>query len=568
MLASDVISLPEYRWSCTMNIHRFYLTALIAGILAACGGGDPLLPDADESDVVDEEGGAGTEGETAENTSSYYPLQFYLDGEGYTDESGVFGGVWFSPLVHGYIISPVHAETLAPLENPDINNFVVTVDGESVSAAEQGLMMQKIIGMPVNLRTAIVIDTSASNSEAAGVSVTALVNEVKDYIAAAQASSNPIIAEQQFTLVAYADAGDGVEALVPDLTSDSATLYAALDALPATWNDRGSSTATYEAIVRSVGRYVGTGSGGVSSDIDLFSDDLDDLTESYVYDGSFWTNDAFQLTGVNVSSIVLVSAGGNTNTQAFFKEDALTALNWQSLLQFVEEDNSDASDEDQSESESEEDQTDTESSGDEISDTKSIGKPLIYVSVADSEVDPSVGVGELAAEIINTNSLTSFSFAPQVIAAQERTLSERLKLDNQYLVRYVVFERDGSHEAIFKSESNGYNYTLTTDIDMSDGSFLTLPQGEAAVEIAGPKNVYLPSGSVSLTNVTNLHPATRWTVASYEPADYSWTVDGQVRSKNADGSITITTDDIGSVVVLTNNSLSSGATTASLTVVE
>ncbi len=537
-----------------MSMYRFYLTALMAGLLAGCGGGDPVVPADEESDS-----GSGDDGgsEVSAATSSYYPLQFYITGEGYTDESDVFAGVWFSPLIHGFVISPVHAETLAPLENPDITNYVVTVDGEPVSAAEQGLMMQKIIGLPVDLRTAIVLDTSASNSAAAGVSVSALVNEVKDYIAAAQASSNPIIAQQQYTLVAYADAGDGVDALVADFTTDAATLNAALDALPATWGDRGASSATYEAIVTAVGRYVGTGSGGVSADIDLFTDDLDDLTEGYTYNGSFFGNTAYQLTGVRVSNVVLVSAGANTNTQAFNKEDALQALNWQSLLQFVEDDGSGATD----------DQADGETES-QNSDTLSIGKPLIYVSVAESGVEPAAGIAELATEVISTNSLTSFDFASQVIAAQEAAFDERMLLDNQYLVRYAMFERDGTHEAIFQSESDGYNYALTTDIDLSDGSFLLFPETEPVVEIAGPKNGYIPAGSVSLSDVTSLYPATRWTVATYEAADYSWTVGGSLRNANADGSITISSGDIGQAVVLTNDSLSSGTTTASLTVVQ
>ncbi|MAE35520.1 MAG: hypothetical protein CMH97_09875 [Oceanospirillaceae bacterium] len=541
-----------------MSMYRFYLTALMAGVLAACGDGDPVVPADEESDP----GGEDVGGEVSQAVSTYYPLHFYITGEGYTDESDVFQGVWFSPLIHGYVISPVHAETLAPLENPDISNYVVTVDGEPVSASEQGLMMQKIIGLPVNLRTAIILDTSDSNSAAAGVSVSALVNEVKDYIAAAQASSNPIIAQQQYTLVAYADAGDGVDALVADFTTDAATLNSALDALPATWGDRGASSATYEAIVRAVGRYVGTGSGGVSADIDLFSDDLDDLTEGYTYNGTFFGNTAYQLTGVSVSNVVLVSAGANTNTQAFNKEDALQALNWQSLLQFVEDDGSGAT---------EDDQADGEADGEaesQNSDTVGIGKPLIYVSVADSGVEPAAGIAELASEVISTNSLTSFDFASQVIAAQEAAFDERMFLDNQYLVRFAMFERDGTHETIFQSESDGYNYALTTDVDMSDGSFLLFPETEPVVEIAAPKNGYLPAGSVSLSDVTSLYPATRWTVATYEAADYSWTVGGTPRSANADGSITISSGDVGQTVVLTNDSLSSGTTTASLTVVQ
>jgi len=93
-------------------------------------------------------------------------------------------------------------------------------------------------------------------------------------------------------------------------------------------------------------------------------------------------------------------------------------------------------------------------------------------------------------------------------------------------------------------------------------------QAQPVVEITGPKNSYLPEGNVSLENVSTLYPATRWSVATYEAADYSWTVGGSPRNANADGSITISSGDIGQAVVLTNDSLSSGTTTASLTVVQ
>jgi len=548
-----------------MSEYRSFIIAIMAILLVACGGGDPVVSSDDSTDdTVTEPDDGDPEGDGDNNpasVASYYPLQFYLTGEGYVAESGVFRGIWFSPLIHGYVISPVNANTLEPLDAPSISNYSLTVDEEPVTEAEQGLLMQKVVGLPVNLHTAILIDTSPSNSAAAGVDVSALVAEVKDFIATAQASDNPVIANQEFTLVAYAGSGAGIEDVVPDLTADAAVLNAALDALPATWDDRGSSSATYEAIVKAVGRYQGAGTGGISSDVDFFADDLDDLTEGFTYNGNFLSNNAYQLTGLDIASIVLISAGDNTNTQAFFKADAQLALEWQSLLQYDEE-SDDGSDNDSGDS------SDSGSSATENSATITVGKPLIYVSVSDSETAPSANIAELASAVIDTDSLTSFSFANQVVTAQENALDNRLKADNQYLVRYVMFERDGTHETIFASKSDGYNYALTTDIDFSDGGFLSVPQAEPSVEIAGPKNAYLPAGNVSLANVTTLYPATRWTVATYEPADYSWTVGGSPRNKNGDGSITISSSDVGKAVVLTNDSLSSGMTSATLTVVE
>ena len=41
-----------------MSMYRFYLTALMAGVLAACGDGDPVVPADEESDPGGEDVGA------------------------------------------------------------------------------------------------------------------------------------------------------------------------------------------------------------------------------------------------------------------------------------------------------------------------------------------------------------------------------------------------------------------------------------------------------------------------------------------------------------------------------
>ena len=189
---------------------------------------------------------------------TYIPLQFYLSGEGYVEDGDVFAGIGFSPLVQGYVISPVSGADLSPLEAPDVSDYKITINDENVGGDEQGLIMQKIIGLPINLHTAIVIDTSSSNSKASGVDIEALILEVKNFVAEAQSSPDMTIANQQFTLWAYASAGSGVQALVPNFTTSAVIMDNALDSLLVgdVWEERGADSATYEAIVKAVGIYV------------------------------------------------------------------------------------------------------------------------------------------------------------------------------------------------------------------------------------------------------------------------------------------------------------------------
>ena len=539
-----------------MSMYRFYLTALMAGMLAACGGGDPVVQSSSGSD--DEDDGDTPSTAVEGNTSSFYPLQFFVEGDGYVDEAA-FDSIWFNPVIRGYVIAPVNSVSLEPLEAPDIADYSVTINAEPVSVEEQGLMMQKIIGLPVALFTTIVIDTSGSNSAAAGVNQTALIDEVKDFIASAQASSDETISNQLFYIIAYANGGSGVEGLLPGFTSNAADLNSALDALLAgdAWEDRGSGSATYEAIVKAVGSYSGSGSSEATT-VDLSSDGIPDLRDGYVFNGTYIGGDATQLTGIAVSNIVLVSSGENTVQETFQKADAEAALNWQSLLQFVEAEGTDiVNTSNGEEEEAEQEQATVEASG----------MPLWYVAVTGSGEEPDSSIAEMAASTFATNSKAEFSFATDVINAQISSVNNRIKPDNQYLVRYNLFERDGTHDLLFSSVAEeGYTYSLTTELDLT--GFAGYGQAQPVVEITGPKNSYLPEGNVSLENVSTLYPATRWTVASYESADYSWTVGGSPRSANADGSITISSGDIGQAVVLTNDSLSSGTTTASLTVVQ
>ena len=536
------------------KLHIFWIVILSSGLIA-CGGGDDVIPQvasapADNSADNSADDDSSTFVEKKDIGVTYIPLQFYLSGEGYVEDGDLFEGIGFSPIVQGYVISPVSGADLSPLETPDVSDYKITVNDENVGGDEQGLIMQKIIGLPINLHTAIVIDTSSSNSKASGVDIEALIFEVKDFVAQAQSSPDITIANQQFTLWAYASAGSGVQALVPNFTSSAVDINDALDSLLVgdAWEDRGPDSATYEAIVKAVGRYVGQGSGGASVNVDLLNDDIDDLVEGYQYN-----NSGEQLVAVNLANVVLVSRGQNTNYQTFFKDDAKAALQWQSIIGYVEESVSDNI---------------VVDGGDAVinSETILINKPLIYVSVGPD--DPDELIGQLASNIIDTASNDVFDFSGSIIEAQKEAVDIRTQPDNQYLIRYAMFERDGQHELKLESNSLGYNYSLVTDFDMSSGLFLGIPDIAPIVEIAGPDDAYLPSGFVSLGNVNRLYPETRWAVQAFEGSDYSWTVGGVSRVAESDGSIVITSADIGYAVILSNDSLSGGNTSEALIVSE
>lgn len=527
---------------------KFPLAILFSVLLAACGGSsdDSVIPDTGGND-----GGSDGGGDTPANLSSvtYFPLQFLMSGSEYTDLDGYFSSVNTNPLIKGYIVAPVDSTTLEPLASPKISDYILTVNGEDVDAAEQGLMMQKIIGLPVSLRTALLVDTSGSITSQ-GIDKTAYINAVKNYIASAQSSTDPVIRDQQFTLWAYANAGSGVEPLVGTFTANATTLNNALDGLLAAnaWDDRGTFTATYEAIVKAIGWYTGSGSGGASVALDMKNDTWDDLYDRYTFNA-----DDTQITGVNVSSVVLFTAGPNTTQQTFWKEDALAALQWQSMLTYAEQ--------------AETENTDTQVEDDVTvvdSETALVPKPLIYVSLGTN--GPDDNIAELAAAVIDTNSNSTFSVSSQVIAAQQNAVGIRIRPDNQYFVRYALSERDGKHEIIFSSKSGGYNYSLKADLDLSDGSFLAIPQASPTAEITGPSNAYLPEGDISLSNLTRLYPATRWSPETFSASDYSWTIDGVTQMKNSDGSIDIDSDDIGKDVILTNHTL--GVNSVTFTIVE
>lgn len=505
-------------------------------LLVACGGGGgSVVPAAstDTTDTTDTTDGGSTETDTG---VTYFPLQFYLNGDEYVEESGVFEGLYFLPLIHGYIIAPVDSTNLEKLDNPSVDDYSITINDQAIDPVEQGLVMQKIIDLPVVLNTAIVIDTSGSTQ---AIDKAALITAIKSFISTAQASSDSVIANQKYTLWAF---GSSVEALVPTLTADASILNTALDSLQANWSgSRGDATALYESIVRAVGYYKGVGPVDLGTEVDLKTDGIDDLNDGYFNDGAY-----SRIDGVKLSNVVLFTAGNNS-VNLFSAQSAKEALEWQSLITYVEQAATETTD-------STTDTTATDTTAVDGSETTLVGKPLLYVSVGTGGVDASVEA--LASKVIDTASNNTFNVAAELIAAQQSAISVRIRPDNQYLVRYEILERDGKHVHVFSSESASYSYKLTTELDLATNDLSGLAEASPAVEITGPSNSYLAAGQVSVTSVKSLYPATRWTEIPYSTGNYSWTVGGVSRSANTDGSISITSADVGKTVVLTNTSLS------------
>src|SRR5690606_32458829 len=133
---SDTVEIPKMERKRMFRL-KFPLAILFSVLLAACGGSsDSVIPETGGND-----GGTdtGTDGDSGPKSSlTYFPLQVFEQGEGYSDEA-VFGGIWFDRLIHGYMIAPVDSKTLLPVSNPQVSEFRFTINGQSIDPVEQGL---------------------------------------------------------------------------------------------------------------------------------------------------------------------------------------------------------------------------------------------------------------------------------------------------------------------------------------------------------------------------------------------------------------------------------------------
>lgn len=515
---------------------------LLTLFLAACGGsGDPVVSGGDGNNG-DGDGSAGT------SSLTYTPLQFYQQGEGYVDGE-FFQGVGFDNLIKGYIISPVNSSNLEPANNPSLSEYSVTINDQAIDRVESGLMMQPIIGLPVQLNTAILIDTSSSNSS---VSRQRITDEIKQYISQVKQSSDPVIRNQQFTLGTFSR---DITAVEGSFTSDQGTLFSALDGIGAD-NTSENGTKLYQAIVEAVGGFKGAVSGSEEKD---YTDaggqhQFDNLIDGYVVDNG---SNGAALRSLTLSSVI-VFTDGSSSGEIFTAENAVTALSWQSILAYDESNPAPGNTNDDDADDGDE----VESNGATAPDgMRLLRKPLLYVSLGNTLNNDLRGAAKTVIEVTNDNALEGV--AEKLIAAQKSALKDRVQPNNRYLVRFALLPREGEHSIVFSSNASNYNYSLTSDLKFVAGQPVP-PKEDPRVEIAGPKNAFLAGYGIQAGVVERLYPATRWATETYNTADYSWTVDGMPRTPAADGSIAISAADAGKTVVLENVSLSSGVRTASM----
>lgn len=517
---------------------KFPLAILFSVLLAACGGSsDSVIPETGGNDG----GTGGGGGDTPVNLSSvtYFPMNFFLQGEGYVDGE-VFAGLMFDPLVKAYVIAPVGARTLEPV-TASINDFNISVNGQAINRFEQYAMLQKIVGLPVELNTAIIID--ASGTARSQVNKASLISAVNAYFDAVINSTDSVIRNQQFTVWIY---GDEIETPLDTFSDAAAAKTAAASAINTRWDQLGGGSATYEAIVNAVGSYFGTSPTDSFEEYDMVNDGIGDLLDGYDFSRS---NHA--MSKLSLSNVVLIGAGGMPSNNVFNAESVTAALNWQSLIVY----DTDAD----TESDGGDDPAEEDASPIADSPVTYLGKPLFFVHVGGNSAEKTVT--DLASVTIDGS---GYNFAAALIAAQQNSISVRSRNNNQHLVRFAVRERDGKHNLLFSSRAAGYNFGLTTELDVSayveandtDPVLFPIPdQVPARVEITTANNDFLAGGRVRIADAPRLYPATRYTVTSYGAADYSWTVGGSSRTAAADGSITISTADLNQKVKLTNNSL-------------
>lgn len=507
-------------------------------------------------------GGGDTGGQTDPNSPfdlsssfSYLNLQVL---EGFDEFSGEGAGGKFrssyelpvrgvDPFISHYVMSPVDSTTLLPATNATAEDYVATVNGIEISPSESYPMLQKIIGAPQYLRTALVFDVSDS-MRASGVDESAmesLVNEAKAYVAAARASENESIANQEFVVWAFGrdveDVSNGFQG-----PADDALTNAALDQVLAHYRQRdlGSETNLHRAIVQVTGRY-------------------SDLDKGYIF-GSDGDNDLIDVATIDatfLSQMVVFSNG----------RDSFSEMNEQLMINAVQ---------------SQAFQFASVDAGNE-SNTVTLYKPVFYYVTSGVERASASQALSSNSEVVSFLTLANgeYSFATNLVQNQVAAIAKRIDLNQQYVYRFAFLPRvGGPHTEVFSTNTSGFSYSLTTTYsEETMADTLAGAVGSAAevldslVEITGPNGEYLardidpfpinfidPRINYTITNVASLAdvstfaPATRWVPGPYVNSDYSWQVlaGACVCATNPDGTFTITSKSTPTVTLqLTNNTL-------------
>ncbi|MGH1471645.1 MAG: hypothetical protein ACRBCS_10655 [Cellvibrionaceae bacterium] len=473
--------------------------------LASCGGSSV-------SDSASSGGSSVTPGGPPSSATgdgvSYLPLTVY---EAYKEFSGFQSDGLFQidgqyPYIDAYLINPVSSSNLLPVTTATASNYSLKVDDIEIDSFESFPKLQKLIGAPTLLSTALVFDVSGSVNE---VDIQALVAEAKAYVAQAQSHPNETISSQRFVVWAFAtDIAD----LTGGFTTVTTDINNALDQVVTIFNANslGSSSNLHKAILQSVGRYVDTANG-----YDFISDGDNDL-----YD---WVG----LNGTFLSQLVLFSSGPDTALE-IDQELMRKAVESQAFVKYVAASSS---------------------------ETRFLEKPVFYYVMGSST--PGNTYQPLADISESVESLTlsggAYSFASGLITQQISAMTERVDVNNQYVYRYAFQPRLGDHTVVFDSSSTEFAYSLTSEykeagLDPSIGS--PAQELSSLVEITGPSGEfisgYVPQnttdyvGTIKLSEENTFAPATRWVNDIYDPvSDYTWSISGGTGTVNGNGSYTV-----------------------------
>lgn len=509
-----------------MNPIKIVILSLLTFTIVACGGGGSPLQDIDndteDSDTTDVTSASG------ENVT-FLPLAILETSQEYSllDEDNVFITERFYPYIHGVLLSTFDAATLETTE-ATIDDFIITEDDEAIDSDESFPILQKVGAIPTYLHTAIVIDVSNSVDE---VVLNEVVTETKALITLLQGSDDSVIANQRFTIWAFAGQ---VKEMTSGFTEDKTALDAALDAIldPNLVDEISSSSSLNEAIVEAIGRFDGPGEGGGDTDF-LYRDsgangDNNDLVESV------------SSSRIQLSSLIVVTSGTDT-LRVFSDEQVITAIESQSQVAFSNDTNS------------------TEV-------TENSGKPFIAVIVGDNDKTLQPSITDNASNVIDLRNKASgsLSFAASTAAFQASLISTRKREGDRYFLRYASPLRQGSHERTITTGAVDTNYSLTAPIEIGDFQNVGMPAEEyypgviSAVEITTEDNAYLQS-VINIADTNVFYPATRWTSTVFANTDYSWTLDGNTLTPDSTtGSVTIDPSAVTdiSTLSLTNNAIS------------
>ncbi len=531
-------------------------------LLVGCGGGDDfkigngdnnLGGESSNNDGSSDGGTGGSSGGDSENTStvSYYPLSVYeryKSFSGYSSD-GVFQGDFQYPLIDVLMINPINASTLLPVENAMASDYKVTVDDIDIDPSEAFPLLQKVVGMPVQLKTALVFDTSNS-MDLTTAEYNALKAEVKSYIDKAKAHSNPIIANQKFVVWSFdEDATD----LSQGFSNSDVFVKGIIDTVA---KNTGSSSNLHKAIVKVVGRYIdNAATPPINFDTDGPNQDpndfLDNRNES---DNDDDLVDEVKNDGVYLTQMVLFSSGSDSKLE-FTQAKMLEAIKSQGFLSYEPVDSS---------------ESDSDTSTDNY-----LSKPVFYyVTGGSTEGDTYQALSDAAEETVSLTAVNgAYTFSDALIESQLSAIDKRINLDNQYVFRYAFLPRQGDHTAVFSSKTTAANFSLTTtykaDFFTALGyTGLGTPYNELSslVEVTGPNGEYLPGNMASLSQVSTFMSATRWTTDSYDAVtDYTWSLVNGTGSVNADGSYTVSSIS-GASAQLTLTNTARGGETAVITI--